>query len=169
MFLLAAVYIQPLAAMDAKGRYVTLQYDNKRLLREFNEKLILGRKLSSIMRKKKVTTVLEEVLAKVDLIIEKVEVVLDMFPDKLHITLILLPDEDDLGNIYKKNYGEYKEHIAYYSLSRKTIYISVDDTNLRVLAHEVGHAVSDHYFNVKRPPSKIHELMAQFAERHVTD
>jgi len=33
----------------------------------------------------------------------------------------------------------------------------------------VGHAVADQYFNVKRPPYKIHELMAQFAERHVTD
>ncbi len=121
-----------------------------------------------MMRKKNVETVEDEVLAKADVIIEKVQVVLDMFPDKLHVTLVLLPDEGDVAASYKKRYGKHQENIAYYSLSAKTIFISVDDTKLRVLAHEIGHAVCDQYFKV-RPPYKIHELMAQFAEKHVTD
>ncbi len=163
-----AVCIQPAFAIEAESRYVTLQYSDKRVLREFNNKLIIGRKLSSMARKKNVETVEDEVLAKVDVIIEKVQVVLDMFPDKIHITLVLLPDEDDVAAKYKARYGKDQDNIAYYSLSEKTIYISVDDTKLRVLAHEMGHAVTDQYFKV-RPPYKIHELMAQFAERHVTD
>jgi predicted metalloprotease len=59
-------------------------------------------------------------------------------------------------------------YLAFYSLSKKTIWISVDDANLHVLAHEIGHAVVDHYFKV-RPPYNIHELMAQFVEKHITD
>lgn len=167
--LLCVVLIQPALAVEVKSRYVTLQYSNKRLLREFNNKLIIGRKLTAMMRKKNVETVEDGVLAKVDVIAEKVQVVLDMFPDKIHFTLVLLSDDDDVAKKYTQKYGKHLANIAYYSLSEKTIYISVDDTNLRVLAHEIGHAVTDQYFNVKRPPYKMHELMAQFAEKHVTD
>ena len=166
--LLCAVFIQPAFAVEVKSRYVTLQYSDKRLLREFNNKLIIGRKLSSMMRKKNVDTVEDEVLAKVDLIVEKTQVVLDMFPDKMHLTLMLLSDSGDVAEMYMQKYGKRQRNIAYYSLSEKTIYISVDDTKLRVVAHEMGHAVTDQYFEV-RPPYKIHELMAQFAEKHITD
>ena len=168
IFIGCFAFSQPAFAEEAKGRYVTLQYDGKRLLREFNDKLIIGRKLSAMMRKENVETVEDEVLAKVDLVIEKTQVVLDMFPDKFHLTLVLLSDDGDVADMYQQKYGKRQKNIAYYSLSEKTIYISVDDTNLRVLAHEVGHAVADFYFEV-RPPYKIHELMAQFAEKHITD
>lgn len=161
-------HLQPALAEEAKSRYVTLHYDGKRLLREFNDKLIMGRKLTAMMRKKNVDTVEDEVLAKADLIVEKTQAVLDMFPEQIHITLHLLPEDDDVADMYLQKYGKRQKNIAYYSLSEKTIYISVDDTNLRVIAHEMGHAVVDQYFEV-RPPYKIHELMAQFAEKHITD
>ena len=120
------------------------------------------------MRKKNVVTIADEVLAKADIIIEKVQIVLDMFPNKYHVRLVLLSNSDDVAAVYKKRYDKRVDYIAYYSLSEKTIYISADDASLRVLAHEVGHSVVDHFFKV-RPPYNIHELMAQFAEKHVTD
>lgn len=167
--LLCVVFIQPAFAMEeANSRYVTLQYSDKRILREFNDKLIIGKKLSAMMQKSKVETVEDEVLAKIDLIVEKIQIVLDMFPKKIHFTLVLLPDEDDVSAMYEQKYGKHQDNVAYYSLSEKTIYISVDDTKLRVLAHEMGHGIVDLYFEI-RPPYKIHELMAQFAEKHVTD
>ena len=158
----------PVQAREQKSRYATLSFTDNKVLREFNDNLRMNRKLSYSMRKKNVVTVADEVLAKTDIIIEKVQVVLDMFPDKYHVRLVLLPDSDDVARIYKKKYGKRVDHIAYYSLSEKTIYISADDASLRVLAHEIGHSVVDHYFKV-RPPYNIHELMAQFAEKHVTD
>jgi hypothetical protein len=155
-------------AREEKGRYVTLSYSGREVLKEFNNNLRLNRKLSNYVRKNNVVTVADEVMAKVDIIVEKVQIALDMFPDKYHIRLVLLQDSDDVARVYKQRYGKNVNHIAYYSLSEKTIYISVDDTRLRVLAHEIGHSVVDHYFEV-RPPYNIHELMAQFAEKHVTD
>ncbi len=157
-----------LQAQEQSSRYATLSYSDNGVLREFNDNLRLNRKLNYSKRKKNVTTVADEVLAKTDIIIEKVQVVLDMFPNKYHIRLVVLADSSDVGAVYKKHYGKRVDHIAYYSLSEKTIYISADDANLRVLAHEVGHSVVDHFFKV-RPPYNIHELMAQFAEKHVTD
>jgi hypothetical protein len=74
----------------------------------------------------------------------------------------------EASSMYLAKYGKEANHIAYYSLREDTIYISVDDTKLRVIGHEIGHAIVDHYFEV-RPPYKIHELMAQFSEKHITD
>ena len=153
---------------SAASRYATIVCNDPELLREFNENLYLGRSLSRMIKRNNLITVQDEVAAKVDIIVEKVEVVLDMFPENLHFTLVLVPTARDVSKIYKKNYGKSVNHIAYYSIAQKTIYISVDDTRLKVLAHEVGHMVADNFFKV-RPPYKVHELMAQFAEKHVTD
>ncbi len=157
-----------LYANEARSRYVTLRYSNKKLLNDFNYQIRLGRKLSYIARRRNVITVADEVLAKLDTIIEKSEVVLDMFPDNMHITVVLLATSRDVSRVFKIKYGRKVNHIAYYSLSEDTIYISVNDARLRVIAHEVGHAIVDHFFKV-RPPYNIHELMAQFTEKHITD
>ncbi|MCP3931961.1 MAG: hypothetical protein GY705_23045 [Bacteroidetes bacterium] len=174
IFLLTCVVILSLCIINQafcfqiKSRYVTIIFSDKKLLSEFNEELYLGRKLGRMLRKDKIVTIEDEILAKVDLIIEKAEIVLDMFPNGLFITLVLLPDESDVTRVYRSKYGKKVNHIAYYSLSEDTIYISVDDTSLRVLAHEVGHAIVDHFYT-ERTPYTIHELMAQFTERHITD
>jgi len=156
-------------ALEQKSRYVTLVYPDMELLQDFNSKLELNGKLDHAIRQKNVVTVVDEVLAKADIIIEKVQAVLDMFPDNYHIQLVLLPTSSDVASVYLQKYGKNVNHIAYYSLSEKTIYVSVADTRLRVIAHEVGHSVVDYYFKQVRPPYNIHELMAQFAEQHVTD
>lgn len=156
------------AGNKAKSRYTTLVYPNGEVLKEFNNRIRLGRKLRYNLRNKNILTVEDEVLAKLDTIVEKAEVVLDMFPDQLQITVVLLKNTSEVSRVYKAKYGKDVNHIAYYSLSEDTIYLSVDDTRLRVLAHEIGHAVVDHYFKV-RPPYNIHELMAQFTEKHITD
>lgn len=153
---------------ERKSRYATLLYTDKEILRDFNDELYLGRSLSRHLRKKDIITTEDEVMAKIDIVIEKAEIVLDMFPDKLHITVVLLPKRRDVARMYQKKYGRKANHIAYYSLSEKTIYLSVNDVNLEVFSHEVGHAVVDHYFKV-RPPYNIHELMAQFTSKHIRD
>ncbi|MFT5699113.1 MAG: hypothetical protein ACI8ZB_001970 [Desulforhopalus sp.] len=168
MSLLLFVLVPLDAWATVQSRYVTLRYSNQQLLRDFNDELELGRKLRYYLKSKEIVTVQDEVLAKLDIIIEKAEVVLDMFPANLHITFVLLASRRDVGSMYKSKYGKRANHIAYYSLKEKTIYVSVDDTKLRVIAHEIGHAIVDHYFKV-RPPYNIHELMAQFTEKHIGD
>lgn len=164
------LFIQAVEALgtEYKSRYVTISCNDVDVLRGFNENLVLNKKLSYSMQKRNVVTVTDEVMAKVDIIVEKTQVVLDMFPSGYHIQLILLPDADAVSQVFREKYGKHVNHIAYYSLSEKTIYVSVQDTKLQVLAHEIAHSVVDYYFDV-RPPYNIHELMAQFAEKHITD
>lgn len=113
---------------------------------------------------------LSETLRKVDCtldeIVEGVEVALGMFPDGLDIELILLPDRKAVSNAYEYRYGGKVNYKAFISLSSMKIWVSVKDINKRVLAHEIAHAIVETYFT-ERPPYKMHELMAQYAERHV--
>lgn len=170
LFLLLFILPLPSTAHtgEIKSRYATLHFTARHLLHDFNDQIRLGRKLNFIARKKDIVTIEDEVLAKIDTIIEKAEVILDMFPDNLHIHIVLLETSADVNRLYKQKYGKKANHIAYYSLSEDTIYISVSDARLKVLAHEIGHAIVDHYFEV-RPPYTIHELMAQFTEKHIND
>lgn len=145
-----------------------MKYGNSSILREFNDQLQLGSKLSRYIQKENVVTVEDEVYAKLNVLIEKAQTVLDMFPNNLHLTVVLLEDQNSVSAVYFQKYGKKVDHIAYYSLSEKTVYLSIADVNMRVLAHELGHAIVDHYFR-ERPPYHIHELMAQFTEKHITD
>jgi hypothetical protein len=152
-----------------RSRYVNrLIYNSVEDLREFNDNLSLTRQLSAMVHQKNPATIEEEVLAKLDIVIEKVEVVLDMFPNNLAITIRILKDRSTVSGVYLQKYNKRVDYVAYYSLSEDTIYFSARDASIRVVAHEIAHAVIDHFFEV-RPPYTMHELMAQFAEKHVTD
>ena len=155
------------AGQELKTRYADIYFSDYNLLRSFNKKLYLGRQLNYLLRNRRLITVSDEVSAKVDIIVEKVETVLDMFPRFLHFSLVLLPSAKDVQHVFYKKHGVRCNYIAYYSLTEKTVYISVHNVNLRVFSHEIGHMVVDHYFKV-RPPYKIHEILAQYAEKHVT-
>ena len=157
----------PVSCEQRESRSVTLKYSGKEILRTFNDHLSLSGSLGRMMRKNTVT-VEDEVLAKTDLIVEKAETVLEMFPDNMHFALILMPTSEDISKVFYQKYNKNVNYLSFYSLSEKTIYISVDDANLSILAHEIGHAIVDRFFNV-RPPYNIHELMAQFTEKHITD
>ena len=155
-------------AREAKSRYATLRYTSQELLTDFNEEIELGRNLDAFARKTNIVTVEDEVLAKIDTIIEKAETILEMFPDQLHMSIVLLAKSADVARVFKEKYDKNVNYVAFYSLSEDAIYISVDDAKLSVLAHEIGHAIVDHYFKV-RPPYNVHELMAQFVEKRISD
>jgi hypothetical protein len=105
-----------------------------------------------------------------DELVEKVEATLDMWPDNLWITLLLRDTAKGVQDIYKQRYGKDCDYKAFISLGRLEIVLSVADASLKVLAHEIGHAVAELYFGKeKRPPYNIHELIAQYAEKHFDD
>ena len=60
------------------------------------------------------------------------------------------------------------DYIAFYSPKKNTVFYAAAKTKLRVVAHEIGHVVAEHYFAIS-PPPKIHEVLAQYAESHIMD
>ncbi|HSR35550.1 MAG TPA: hypothetical protein VLL73_00090 [Desulfurivibrionaceae bacterium] len=167
--LLAALFFAaPVAADEMESRYAKVVYADEALVRSFNEEIVLGGGLFSLGRRPQQLTVQDELRNKLNNLVEKVMAVLEMYPKRLHFTLVLLPNSGEVQRVYRENFGKEVNYIAFYSPKQKTMYLSVRDVELRVIAHEIGHVVVDHYFDVP-PPVKIHEVLAQFAETHISD
>ena len=93
---------------------------------------------------------------------------LEMFPKKLGFSIVIQPDAREVQKDFRRLYGVDVNYIAFYSPSKNRVFYSADNGSLRVVAHEIGHVVVENYFTIS-PPQRIHEVLAQFAERHVTD
>ena len=114
---------------------------------------------------------LEEQLAdKLDRIIKKTERVLDMYPAKIRLNLKIFKTQSQLDEEYAKIFGENDGmlRISFYIHKYTTIFTTEQAVREGVLAHEIGHAVADHYFLVN-PSEKIKELLAQYAEIHLEE
>mgnify|MGYP002631581731 CR=1 FL=1 len=154
-------------AFEIESRYTTITYFDNRDLRKFNKKLYLGR-LQSRIKGGYSDTIENEVIAKIDFIVEKVRAVLDMFPPNLKFSIVIHSNEREVQQDFRKLYKIDVGYIAFYSPSANKVFYSANNAVLGVVAHEIGHVVAENYFTVS-PPQRIHEVLAQFAEAHVTD
>lgn len=100
-----------------------------------------------------------EMAAKFDTLFRRAQEILDMYPPGVHTTVKILEDKQDIQGIHVKQFGYGTKAIAFYLFEKNTIYAARKDLSERVLAHEMGHCIIDHYFRV-RPPRKIEELLA---------
>jgi len=154
-------------AADLTSRYTTITYFSDDDLRAFNRELYMGR-LQSRLPKNRGNTVADEVIVKIDYIVEKVMSVLDMYPADLRFSIVIHPDTAGVKQEFKRLYHMDVNYIAFYSPTQNQVFFSANNARLRVVAHEIGHVVAENYFTIS-PPQKIHEVMAQFAEQHITD
>ena len=153
------------AAFVIKGKIATIVYFDKKTLRKFNKKLNMGRLKSKIRSGDSIES---EVAAKIDFIATKAMRVLDMFPPKFKFSVVILPGVKDVQKAFIKIYNVKVGYIAFYSPIKNRVFFSANNAVLRVVAHEIGHAVAENYFVVS-PPQRIHEVLAQFAEAHISD
>ncbi len=152
---------------ELKTTYVTISYSSADSLRKFNKTISLG-SLSYLLKNRHGITSEDELKNKIDVLIERVESVLEMFPSHVKLTIALLPSENEVQGLYRSKYGKNVDFIAFYSPRDQTIFVSVKDVDLGVLAHEIAHAVIDFYYGMATP-SKIHEVLAQYVESHLKD
>ena len=155
------------AATELKTQYTSIVYEDDALLRDFNHAISLG-SLSYLLLGRKILTVDDEIRNKIDVLVERIESVLEMKPVELKFRIELLATDGDVRKIYRAKYGSNSDFIAFYSKRDKTVYLSVDNIRLGILAHEMAHVVIDRYFGVT-PPVKVHEVLAQFVEEHLKD
>lgn len=149
---------------ELKTHYVKLVYNGSKYLGEFNDNVSLG-SLSYLVRNRNPLTAAEETGDKLDVIVERVEAVLDMFPRSLQFTMVLLPSSKDVQRVYRSKYGRSPDYIAFYSPRDNTVYVSLDDLRVGVLAHELTHVIIVNYFGIS-PPDRMQEVLAQFVETH---
>ena len=150
---------------EIETRFGKITYESPDALRDFNHELYMGRLKSRVIES---DTLEGEVKHKLEYIVQKVMLVLDMQIPKLDFQIVIHPSKKGVKQDFKRLYGVDVNYIAFYSPTQNIVFYSAKNANLRVTAHEIGHVVAEHYFQVS-PPSKIHEVLAQYAEKHVTD
>ncbi len=112
----------------------------------------------------------KQLAEKVDQIFKKVQRVLDMYPREVQLNLKIFRTQAQLDEEYSKIFGHNDGmlRISFYVHKYTTIFTTEQAIREGVLAHEMGHAIADHYFLVN-PSEKIKELLAQYAEMHLED
>ena len=110
----------------------------------------------------------DEIAYKFDLIFFKVQEILDMRPKDLRLNVRIYRGQDDLNRVYVEIFDRNDKFIAYYVFKINTLFASEEKISANVLAHEIAHCVIDHYFSLV-PPTKVAEMIAQYADVHIRD
>lgn len=153
---------QPQTEEKISTRYATVSYQNETLLRLLNKRIKLG-SLDYLLKRRASgeLSLQDQVSGKIDIIIERVETILEMRPRNFKVDIIVVRTSDDVKALYKRKYHRDVDFIAFYSPMGKSVYISTDEVESSILAHELAHAVIDQYFGVVAPV-KIHEILANY-------
>jgi hypothetical protein len=116
----------------------------------------------------------EKIRYQLDALFRRAQNILDMHPD-MHLKIRIFGSREELNEEYIKIFSENTpEDIedeklkAFYVDKYKTIYASEDDISDSIMAHEMGHAIIDHYFAVI-PPEKVRELLASYVDLHLAE
>ncbi|MGB5618765.1 MAG: hypothetical protein WBM78_18115 [Desulfobacterales bacterium] len=111
---------------------------------------------------------LQKIGQKIDTLYERVQEILDMRKWFKKVSINLYADKKELAAAYVELYRQPCQIRAWYAYEFNTIYVNVDDTHEEILAHEMAHAIIDHYLLV-RPPAAAAEILARYVHTHIYD
>lgn len=104
--------------------------------------------------------------ARLESILQKVKQVLAMNPPLMNLKIKVFKNRNELNDEYFRIFNSNPHYKSFYVHGLETIYTSMQDVTDSVIAHEMSHAVIDHYFNVA-PPPKVAELLAVYVDSHL--
>ncbi len=102
----------------------------------------------------------------VDLLFEKVQKILDMRKKMRKIRIRVYSNAEQLHAAYEKIFKEKCTVRGWYLYEFNTVFLQVKDVHEGMLAHELGHAIIDHYLTV-RPPRATAEILAKYVDMHL--
>jgi hypothetical protein len=103
----------------------------------------------------------------VDSLFKRVQLILDMPMPKLRVEIQIHRDEKEVTQAFTRITGESSNAPSFYWKRTNTIHIQPENLTAGMLAHEMGHAILDHYFAIL-PPPKIAEMLCQYVDREVS-
>jgi hypothetical protein len=95
--------------------------------------------------------------------------ILDMYPEMPKIKIKIFSDEDSLYKEYRKLTGSSNGWTrAFYVHFYRTIFTSGETITDSVMAHEMAHAIIDHYYK-SIPSPQVSEALASYIDMHISD
>ena len=131
----------------------------------------LGRRglfISGVYGPNPVTAPPQKVAYRMDMLLKRTKKILDMYPTNMNLSIKIFNTRDELNEEYYRIFGQKADYKSFYIHKYATIYTSEEDVSDSVMAHEMGHAIVDHYFNII-PPAKIREILASYVDKHLED
>ncbi|BHH84234.1 hypothetical protein [Desulforhopalus sp. 52FAK] len=125
-----------------------------------------GSSLSSIFGSSKTKNSDEKLARKVDLLFEKVQRILDMRKEMRPVRVRVFSDEEQLHSAFEKIFKKKCTVRGWYTHEFNTVFLNVEDVHEGMLAHELGHAIIDHFLSV-RPPRATAEILAKYVDMHL--
>lgn len=108
----------------------------------------------------------EKIAFRLDTLLSRAKEVLDMYPRMSGLKIKIFKNREELSEEYYSIFKIQGRFKSFYVHKYKTIYVSEADISDSVVAHEMGHAIIDHYFSVI-PPAKIAEMIASYVDLHL--
>ena len=110
----------------------------------------------------------KRIALKCDILVLKSEQILDMYPADFHVNIIFFENTERMLDEYERLLGVREDLYSFYIYENNTIYTTQERINQNVLAHEIGHALVNHYFII-RPPRTVREIISQYIDLHLED
>lgn len=157
-------------------RYTVIRYQSVEDLEKFNRKIDYSRGQSGFMQMFSSSSshdLTDEITNKVDAIYERVQNILGMRKKNKKVIINIYADKKQLYAVYLKhkdtafrNFNPSSKFRAWYIHQNNTIYVNSSDLHEGMLAHEMAHAVIDHYLLI-RPPTATAEILARYVDSHL--
>jgi len=103
---------------------------------------------------------------KIDALYERVQEILEMRGKMQKVIINVYSNEYQLDQAFYRITGRSCRIRAWYIYESNTVYINADDVHEGILAHELAHAIIDHYLLV-RPPRATAEILAHYVDEHL--
>ena len=110
----------------------------------------------------------EKIRYQLDALFRRAEEILDMHPADIHVKMKIFRTRREVNDEYVRLFNATEDFKSFYINKYNTIYTSEEDISDSIIAHEMGHAIVDHYFEVI-PPEKIRELLASYVDLHLAE
>lgn len=105
---------------------------------------------------------------KIDAIFERVQGILDMRKKMKKVIIKIYSNKEKLDRAYYTQTKKNHTFRAWYIFEENSISVNVQDINEGILAHEMAHAIIDHFFDI-RPPRAAAEILARYVDKHLND
>jgi len=157
-------------------RYTIIRYQSVEDLTKFNRKIDYSPEQLGFMQmfsRSSSKDLTGEITKKVDAIYERVQKILGMRKKNKKVSIDVYSNNKQFHAVYLKhkdtafrNFNPSSRLRAWYIHKNNTIYVNSSDLHEGMLAHEMAHAVIDHYLLI-RPPKATAEILAQYVDSHL--
>ena len=152
-------------------RYTSIHYQSDADLLKFHKQTSFQKKgwsIKQLLNQSSPDNIQEQLSENIDLLFERVQEILDMRKKMPKVIIMAYPDKKELHQAYEEIYEKECRIRGWYRYKNNTVYLAVTDMHVGMLAHELAHAIINHYLLVK-PPVATAEILARYVDSHLQE